>query len=251
MNRRKKVAFVWLGISLLSFLAVVSVFLFDINMDDGGGAMLLVGLLFGITGFITFILYLKMAGREKDIVTHADDQLLKWEYDDSEWSKFAADQYRERVKENKATWMLIAVISVVCILPIWFMTHNPVYAVLFVIGLMAFLAPFTLMQPLIQRRRILRSPHTAIVASNGVIIGKELHLFDLKITWLNSVTIDNEYILFNYSAIASPTIVADYNCRIPIKHGSEQDIEHLRQVFSGLEKPPKIIDTRLEGPKGD
>jgi hypothetical protein len=249
MNRRTKVAIVWLFVSIVSFIIMLLPFLFEdvkaFDFFEGvGGAMVMIGALLGLTGIITSVLYFRMGKREARITGDAGGQLARWEYTDEEWRAFANLQYRERIKDNKAIWLTIAVISLICIVPLWFMIQDLVFIILFIAGLMAFLSIFIVLPPLVQRGRILRSPHLAVISDNGVEVGKELALFDFKISWLDSLDIGDDVLTFTYSAIAAPTVVQTYPFRVPVKKGREADIDRIVAHYAGLEKPPKIHDRR-------
>jgi uncharacterized membrane protein len=253
MNRRMKVALVWLAIFFICVIVVALPFVFEdlIDIDQGGGAMIFGGAVIGLTAFITFFMYLAMARREKRMQGDMRSQLVVWEYSPEEWERFANGQYKKRIKESKQTWTVIAVISVITIIPIYFLIRDLVFAIVAVAALLAFLSIFIVLPSVIQRNRIRHSPHRAIIADNGVIVGKEIAMFDLKFTWLNALAVDDEFLTFTYSAIGSASIVQSFNFRVPVKAGGSADIDRVIEYYKGLEKQPAITDLRGTGKQAD
>jgi hypothetical protein len=100
-----------LFITLIGFVSAVAPFITEIDIMKYGGAMIMIGLLVGITAFITYFIFRKRA-KILDEIIQGKDILLHWVFDDATWKKHNEEELANRKSQNKATLIMIAVIMV-------------------------------------------------------------------------------------------------------------------------------------------
>ena len=95
----------WVGVA--GFLAAASVPLFDIDISAGGGAMIMVGLLFGFTGLVVALLFVKFA-RVLARMIRGEGVLARWTYDPAFWKAFLVKEEREVKGEMRGLFIIVA-----------------------------------------------------------------------------------------------------------------------------------------------
>ena len=106
-NTQMRRVWISLGVGVAGFLAVASVPLFDIDISRGGGAMIMVGLLIGLTGLIVALLFVKFA-RVLGRMIRGEGILAHWSYDPAFWTTFLAKEEREVKGELRGLFIIVA-----------------------------------------------------------------------------------------------------------------------------------------------
>lgn len=91
------------------FLAPI---LYPIDMMNGGGAMIVIGIVIAITGPIVAIMYWHRA-RVFDQLMNESKLLAHWRYNPDEWKKFAADEKLFRSGEQRTLQLIVIFFSVI------------------------------------------------------------------------------------------------------------------------------------------
>jgi hypothetical protein len=216
-NRRRRVQRIWILVAFLSLFAMFSPFIFEgqaefLEIDRFGGALMLLGMLLAITGFVASGFYRGLARLEDrlqrtrpaegpqgadTIPSPPADRFL---FTPEEWRFSVNAAYVKDIRHTLSTWLVIVFFSFVICSGFAIATGN---AVLFSIlggvltllfGNLAFLAP------IVRRRRLLRSEPEVVLSREGLLVGSALHSFAQGWTTLESVDFKDGWLTVVYSA---------------------------------------------------
>lgn len=112
VNKEKRYLLISLLVGLLGGIAMVAPFIFPIDINDGGGAMIVVGLLFLITGPIVALLFWSRSSAFDKLLDESK-LLAHWQYNVAEWKEFAKNEYEYRKGENIGLFILVVVICLI------------------------------------------------------------------------------------------------------------------------------------------
>lgn len=110
-NPQHTYALIGLFISGAGALSVALAAMEVVDMMHGGGAMIMVGILFFIMGFVVFGIFKKRA-RVLDAIINGSEVIASWSYNERLWREFTERERSERGSQNKATFILIAIFTV-------------------------------------------------------------------------------------------------------------------------------------------
>ena len=106
---------IYVGISLGVGLVGVALGLIPIfglvDIFDGGGAMIMIGILLAITGPIVALLFWHRA-KVFDQIMNKENQLVHWQYDGMLWMRFIADEKDFRQEQRAGMQITILIFSV-------------------------------------------------------------------------------------------------------------------------------------------
>jgi len=184
-NSQRTVAIVWLAIIFISLLVVLSVIVFEIDMNAGGGAMIMLGTFLFICSIIIFIIYYKRAVQFDKIYTGSFSQnqmtdentiLARWTYDKIIWDEFVNLDQQEKLSTNKSTFILVSVLIVI-IFGIFMIADPDVAPTMGIIGLGLILLLFFVSRfsPVLTAERLKSSNPECIISKTGLILGKQFH----------------------------------------------------------------------------
>lgn len=234
-NPQHTYAYIGLGISLLSALMMALPIMELVDVMNGGGAMLLVGLLLFIMGWVIFALFRKRA-LLLDRMLQGKELLAYWEYSPEEWSDFTKEAFEERKSANKATFLLIAVISVV-VMGLFMLAMGFDEASLlvgaFMLGFLVLLggvAALSAWLPYRRRRRLSRG--RVLIAQKGLWVEGDLHEWITIGNRLEAVVYESadKRLLFRYSAM-NRTGRQYLDVSLPVPSGKEKQAQQLLTAF--------------------
>jgi hypothetical protein len=99
-NPQRRNALIWLFISLAGLLMVFIPFVFDVDMMNGGGVLIFVGMVFSISGILVSVIFFKRSGALKRMFT-GEGLLAHWIYDKTTWKKHSENEYAYRKSANR------------------------------------------------------------------------------------------------------------------------------------------------------
>ncbi len=177
-NTQRTAARVSLLIALGGALAFVAVPVLDIDIFSGGGAMLMAGLLVGITGLVAAWLF---AGRAAmlDNLRRGDDVLARWEYDADTWASFAQVDLGESTAElTGLRWLVMVISAVVCGVLFFVLAEARwVFPVVFVaINALIWLVCALRIRSITAKARR-RGPATVTISRHAAEVAGELHVW--------------------------------------------------------------------------
>ena len=203
-NRRRRVMRAWLAVSIVAAFVMLAPFLFEgqaefLDFSQLGGAMALVGFFVFLTGLITAGFYRTLARTEDKVRRAAENEpsvLHRWTYAEDEWAAFAHEAWKKDRSRMTAVWILIAAVTVVLIPVTGLLTGDFAFAILFSLGLVAFLAIFAFGAPLARRAKMRRAPREVIVSRQGIVVGSSFLPFDAALVTLESVDFKDGWLSF-------------------------------------------------------
>jgi H+/gluconate symporter-like permease len=110
-NTPKRTLLIWLAVGLIGFLMFLAPIIYPIDMMHGGGAMIVIGILFAITGPIVAFMYYNYA-KVFDELMDESKLLAHFKYNPTEWKKFAADEKLFRSGEQRTLQIIVISFSV-------------------------------------------------------------------------------------------------------------------------------------------
>lgn len=218
-NPQRKNAFIWLIISVLGLLMVFVPALFDIDMMDGGGALIFIGIMLFISGILVSILFFNRSASLRRMFS-GEGLLAHWRYDDFTWTKHAEREYAFRKSVNRSMFFLIG--GMCLFVGMIFFIIDPedgkyvffvMAAVTILIGITAFLTAW------LPYRRGKKKASEAFISPEGVYMSGQLHTWRGLGSRLETVKLTGENSLeFTYSYLAR-TGRQDYVFHVPIPEG--------------------------------
>jgi hypothetical protein len=209
----------------------------SIDTYGAGPAMFFIGLVIFLTGFISALVFMRMANNFKDVIS-GKDLLAHWTYSKEEWSRYTEAEHARNRKDKWNLFKLIAIIAVVVGVVFVIIKHDALLITFCVIaGLIALIALTASLSIASDHRRNLKYPGEVYLGTKGAIFNRTLHYWKLPLTYLHSVKyVPDEvpYIDIEYSG-QSGTARAFYTARIPIPAGRENEAMEIVNKLS----PPK------------
>jgi hypothetical protein len=246
LNPQRRTAYIWFGLTALFAVMFIIPLATDwIDMFNGGGALMSLGVIMGITSPIVGALYLKRASQFDQILS-GQHTLARWKYDPRTWASYTEE---EHVRDRKARWQLfafIAAISLVVGLGFWIIgglagekdTWIGMVAALGIIVIIAITAAGTTFAE--YRRNKGRQQGEVVIADEGVVFNGVLHTWHSPGAALESVTREEgnpPVIVFAYSG-PSGTARGTWYARVPVPHGREEEARRIIDHFNVV-IPPK------------
>jgi hypothetical protein len=242
-NPQNRHTLVCILISFAGFFTATAPFLFDINAFDGGGAMIMIGLTFGITFIFVYFMY-KRRAKILDGMINGNTLLIHWKYNDDVWITHAEQTYKEASKGNKQTFNLILIITIV-ICGILIVASGFEEAMIWVcvgtMGFMGVLKLISLAVPKSQRKSNLKHKGEALVCDEGLWLSGELHTWNGFRNKLKEVKYleDENVMAFTYRVPNRSTIIQYHTVKVPIPDGEKKEAEKLEAYFYELMHPTK------------
>lgn len=194
LDKQINVAKIWLLLAILCIVAVCAVVFFEMDIAEGGGAIIFIGSFLALTSIIVFFYYRKRA-RQLSQILSGEDVLAKWEYDRFFWQKYADKYLQKYLAMNKSTLLLVSVMIIIIFGAI--MIADPEVAEtmgLIGAGLIALVTLVAYISPKISAKNLAKSHPIAIIGKNCVLIGRQFHSWGMFGNRLENVKISEEEI---------------------------------------------------------
>ncbi len=176
-NTAKRTLWIWLAVGLLGGIAAALPFIVEIDIFNGGGAMIMIGLVFFITGPIVALLYWHRA-RVFDELLEEKNLLAHWKYDLTEWKKFAKDEYEYRKGANWFLFVMITVIALVLGIIFWVADpENGFFVMLVMIGLIILIGVVAILATWGYKSWENNTQPEVRIGLNGLLIHDQLHVW--------------------------------------------------------------------------
>lgn len=237
-NPQQVVAISSIIVCIVSLLSAFGVFFFEINIEKGGGAIVVFSFMLFITGLIVMIMYLSRTSNF-DRIYQSSKNLVRWTYNEFMWKDFTETDYKEKLQGNKSMLALVGVIFLVVLIIFTFAVEDvgPTFwlimvGVLILISLVAFLAPK------LSANRLRKSPPVCIIAKEGLILGRQFHNWTKFGSRVEDIIIENEgnpMLLITYSYPARYGRQS-YTIRVPIPPGEMEKAQEVELAIANLAK---------------
>jgi membrane associated rhomboid family serine protease len=224
--------------SALGFLMVAVSF--NIDPMKGGGALLMVGLLIGITAFIVYFMFRSRA-KALEKIRLAQDILADWTLDAQTWQQLKADQLAEDQGRAKTTLIIIAFFMFLIgggLMVVTGFDEASVLVFKFLMGFLAFLALVAWLSWFIPHRRRSRyDTGRVIIAGSGLWINGVFHIWEGFGARIDEVLYNEEEnrLSFTYSMPARHS--RQYmTVHVPVPADKAEDLAKIENYFGPAEE---------------
>jgi hypothetical protein len=241
LNPQRRIAYIWFGLTAVFAVMVIIPLATDwIDIFNGGGALLSLGVIMGITSPIVGALYLKRAS-QFDKIQSGSAVLARWTYDPGTWARYTEEEHG---RDRKARWQLFAFISVIAlVVGIGFSIFlavtgedMPWFGLLVALGIIVLVAITAASTAFAEyARNKSRRQGEVIISDEGVVFNGILHTWHSPGAALESVTWEDGHppvIIFAYSG-PSGTARGTWYARIPVPSGREVEARGIIEHFKG------------------
>ena len=212
---------------------------FGINGMDGGYALQILIVLVGITGLSVLPLMVKRH-REFSALLSGTGLVASWIYTHEQWAQANASRRQLVRVRNKA--LLICVDGMLLFAALVFLIWNPenaglgVAAILMGIGGVVALAAFRF--PWLSEHSSRRHPPAVYIGKDGLVYGRELHVWKGALARLKSVSYDEDKYLLTvvYSTVGKP-LKQDYPVYIPVPPNAAGEAKRAEEILGALASP--------------
>lgn len=228
-NPQKVVALTSLSICILAIMAFLSVFILEINIGKGGGAIFVFSLMLFFVGLIVMIMYLSRTA-SFDRIMKSTNNLVIWRYDEITWNHFIESDFQSKLQGNKSTLMLVGIIFFIILIIFGIIVEDAGETFwLIMLGIFSIITVVAFVAPKLSANRLRKSPPVCIIAKEGLILGWQFHNWTKFGSRIEDILIENEgnpFLLITYSYPARYGR-QNYTIRVPIPPG---DIEKAQEV---------------------
>lgn len=233
-NTAKRTLLIWLAVGLLGGLAVALPFITDIDIANGGGALIMVGLVFFFTGPIVALMYWHRS-RVFDELYNPQKTIVNWRYNTQEWKRFAQDEYEYRRGSNWGLFIMVVVISLIVGGIFWLadpktgpIIMTVMVGLIILIGIVAWLATKS------YSSWADAADVEARIGFHGLLLNKQLHVW---VGWgarLEEAKIDHGKLNLIIITYSTPNRYSRqfFTIRVPIPDGQEKQAEDVINKLS-------------------
>ncbi|HSW58487.1 MAG TPA: hypothetical protein VLH15_08805 [Dehalococcoidales bacterium] len=225
-NPPLRTAWIWIGVMAAGILAIFLPSLIGLDGFDGGFALSLLGLFVALIGLITSVIYFRMAAALERI-TRKENILAHWRFSPEEWKKYTEREHKVDVGGRKGLFIMVAVITVIVGIIFWIAVRdNPLIIFLICLGIIAITGLTAWLTGWANYRHNKKNLGEAIVALDGVVLNRRLHLWKGIGNRLESITYEGyrrqlPQISITYSSPGRHSRNV-YTARVPVPPGQEE-----------------------------
>jgi hypothetical protein len=222
-------------ITAIGIMMIMTSVMGEISMIDGGGALIMVGILFALTGIGIFPLMRKRDKLYENLV-NSINRLACWQYDAEAWK--AANEQRLGESKAKNTVMIIFIDALMFIITVIISIADPSAAggMFLIMGSVAAIVTISaIIAPKIIYHLASKQVPMVLIGEKGVVYGNELHLWDGVMGQFQSAMYNKkEKILrISYLYIGGMATRQQHEVVLPVPKGHELEAE---QVVTELKK---------------
>ncbi len=232
-NTQRRILNRWYILTLVFLISVFVPSMLGIDgMDGGYGISFLAGFMV-MAGLIVIVVY-RARAKQMDKILKGEGRLAVWRYTPEEWTRFVLADYLDEKREKKNLYIMLVVIGLIVGLLMTVVLQSPVLLMV-VGGIFAITAIPAFLVPRLRFRKLRHSEAEALIAENGVIVGKMFHLWVKTGACLDQVSINHEenpaVIEFAYS-MPTRTGMQEQMARVPIPEGKMDEAIRIMKHFS-------------------
>ena len=232
-NTQRRIVNQWYIITLVFLVCIFLPSAMGIDgMDGGYGISFLAGFMV-MVGLIVIVVY-RARAKQMDKILKGEGRLALWRYTPEEWMRFVAADYLDEKKSKKNLYIMLVVIGLIVGIMMTVVLQSPVILIA-VAGIFAITAIPAFLVPRMRFRKLRHSEAEALIAENGVIVGKMFHLWVKLGAHLDKVSINQEddpaVMEFAYS-MPTRTGIQEEVARVPIPKGKMEEAIMIVKHFS-------------------
>ncbi len=201
----------------------------------GGFALAVFGLLIAVTGFVSWIIFLKLA-RRQDAILSGKNLIVHWKYQLEEWQKYTENEYKTDRRGKKILFFIVAAFALFFGVLFFILDpENGIYVLFVMLGLIAIIGLTAILSTRFSYQQNKKYLGEAIISKDGVYLNKQLHVWNIISSHLDSVELISEEdppeIEFTYSTSGYRNNNT-YSARVPVPKGQEAMALHVVEVFN-------------------
>jgi ABC-type multidrug transport system fused ATPase/permease subunit len=165
-----------------------------------------------------------------DKIITGDGRLALWHYTPEEWIRFIASDFEEEkiVKKN----MFILVVAIALIVGVLLMIVLQDALIMLIIGgIIVLVAIPAYWAPRYRYRKLKKSRTFALIAENGVVIGKMFHLWVTMGASLDDVSLNVK---------ENPNLI-EFTYSYPVRHGRQEEVARVPVPYGKYDEAVNIL----------
>ncbi len=178
-NRQRQTAFIFLCLFIVSVILIFIPSITGMDGMNGGFALSFIAIFLSITFLVTSVVFFIMA-KKFDAAITAENMILHWVYEKSEWMKFSEKEF---VVQKKAKWSLFILITAISfvVLIIFSIVVRDSWRIMIIIffGLAALLAFVAFIVPKMQYLNFKKTIPEVYIATGCAYLTGEFHCWNM------------------------------------------------------------------------
>lgn len=231
-NPERKNSLISLAIAAIGIMIMFVPAAVGIDGEDGGFAIMILGVVVIITGIVAFFVYTWRAKRLDDMLS-GKNLLVHWTYTRDEWQRYAEKAHKDKKSAHKILFLIISGWAIV--IGAGFFIKDPdsgKYVFLAMLGLIAVMGVIAFLTTMLDYHRNRKYLGEAYIATDGVYLNRVLHTWKGLATHLDTVAYEEEAQSLIFTYIALDRIgLHSYTVRVPVPRGQEAKASELLEQF--------------------
>jgi len=232
-NSQRCIVNLWWVLMVIFIFLVFLPSLIGLNGMEGGFAISFVAAFLVIMSAIVILIY-RARAKQLDKILSGEGRIAVWKYATHEWESFANIDFEEEKKAKKFLFILVSVICAVVGI-ILLIVVKDVLILLISLGIIPVVAIPAYLAPRMRYKKLLKSEPKALIAENGVIVGKMFHLWvkmGARLDQVVLVTDEQPPILEFHYSMPTRTGRQTEVARLPVPAGKMADAELVGKYLS-------------------
>jgi MFS family permease len=202
---------------------------------EGGFAIGAFGFMIAVAGFVSWLLFLKLA-RSQDAILSGKNLVVHWKYEQEEWTKYTENEHKTDRQGKKILFFIISGFALFFgILFFVLDPENGIFVLYVMLGLIAVIGLTAFLSIRYSYRHNKKHLGEAIISRDGVYLNKQLYAWNIVTSRLDKVILISDeqppVIEFSYSTSGYKNNNA-YSVRVPVPKGQEAAAIHLVELFN-------------------
>lgn len=229
-NTQQRIVNLWLILMAVFTFIVFLPSIIGLDGMDGGFAISFVSGFMVLTCIIVILVYRSRA-KQLDKILSGEGRIAIRKYSPEEWMRFIAIDFEAEKKAKKMMFILVSVISVV-VGVILMIVIKDILILFITLGIIPLVSIPAFLAPRMRYRKLQQSESTALIAENGVIVGKMFHLWVKMGARLDCVLIDME---------SDPKII-EFSYSMPTRNGRQEEVARIPIPKPKMDEAMRIVE---------
>ncbi len=228
-NPQRSIARGWMVMTILFLLLIFMPTYAGIDGMKGGYAISFVSFFMVIISIIIVLIYRSRA-KQLDTILSGTSVVAVWKYQGYEWQDFARADFEEEKKAKKFLFILVTVIAIIIGIILWVVMKD-ILIFYISLGIIPIVAIPAWLAPRMRFNKLMKSEPEAIIAENGVIVGRMFHLWVKMGARLDSVALLTE---------ETPVILA-FHYSMPTRNGRQEEVARVLVPAGKMDEAEKVV----------
>jgi len=234
-NPLRKTVYIWLIITIASFVMIFMPDALGIECFEGGCAISFVSFFAVIIGVIVMFVYNGLASR-LDKILNGENLLAHWTYTPEMWNEFTEKEFQTQKVETKPLFYIVSGFALFFGILFFALDHEAGFYVLIVmLALIVIIWLTSTIIPALNHRRNMKYLGEAYISRNGVYLNRQLFTWNFLSSRIENVALKNEKGLMLLSITTwafTMTFGQEYTVRIPVPPGQEEKAMEIASELS-------------------